>query len=88
MEIPIYNSLFEIKDKNFSFDKVDISKLNNLEFQKVDFKKFPINDILSVIPEKDSLFETILVTANDTLVELYLKNKIMYYDIYRNLKKY
>ena len=87
MEIPIYNSLFEIKDKNFSFDKVDISKLNNLEFQKVDFKKFPINDILSVIPEKDSLFETILVTANDTLVELYLKNKIMYYDIYRNLKK-
>ena len=87
MEIPIYNSLFEINDKNFTFEEVNFTNLNNLDFQKVNFKKFPINDILSAIPEKDSLFETVLVSANDTLVDLYLKNKIKYYDIYRNLKK-
>jgi len=33
------------------------------------------------------LFETVLITANDELVNLYLKDKINFIDIYRVTKK-
>ena len=50
-------------------------------------KKFPIGKIIKIIPKKDTLFETVLVSANDTLVELFLKKKIKFFDIYKNLIK-
>jgi len=40
-----------------------------------------------MIPDNISLFETALVTANDSLFDLYLKKKITYQDIYKNLYK-
>ena len=40
-----------------------------------------------MIPDKTSLFETILVSANDELVNFYLEGKIKYTDIYENLIK-
>ena len=42
---------------------------------------------MKLIPKKDTLFETILVTANDELVNLFLENKILYEDIYLKLKQ-
>ena len=39
------------------------------------------------MPKKPSLFETILVTINDFLVELFLKNKIQFTDIHKLLIK-
>ena len=39
------------------------------------------------MPEKDSLYETALVSANDCLVNLYLNKKIKYTDIYSKLLK-
>ena len=40
-----------------------------------------------MIPNNISLFETVLVSANDCLVDLFLKKKIKYQDIYKNLQK-
>ena len=40
-----------------------------------------------MIPNKTSLFETIIVSANDELVNCYLEGKIKYTDIYENLIK-
>ncbi len=37
--------------------------------------------ILNKMPENSSLFETILVSINDKLVELFLGNKIKFTDI-------
>ena len=71
--------------------------LNNLDFKTVDYRRFPLTKILNNLPEKSSLFETILVSINDKLVELFLDNKIKYTDIskkmhnilrLKNLKKY
>ena len=59
--------------------------MNKLNFQKIDFKRFPINKILNKIPENDSLLNTVLISANDTLVDLFLKRKISFYEIYDNL---
>ena len=43
--------------------------------------------ILKLIPKKNTLFETLLVSANDELVNLFLQNKISYEDIYVKLNK-
>ena len=39
------------------------------------------------MPKKDSLFETILVSANDTLVDLFLRKKIPFSQIHSKLYK-
>ena len=87
MKIPIYNSLlFNEKILHLS-ENLDITKMNNLQFQKIDSFKFPVFKLLKSLPNIDSLYETILVTANDVLVELFLKEKIKFYDIYKILNK-
>ena len=87
MKIPVYNSLlFNDKITNIS-EIFDIKKMNNLNFQKIDKLKFPVYQILKNLPEEDSLYETVLVSANDVLVDLFLKEKIKFYDIYKLLNK-
>ena len=50
-------------------------------------EKFPIFNILNLIPKKLSLFETVIVSANDLLVELFLDEKIKFTDISKYLNK-
>ena len=76
MKIPIFNSIYENKEYYKKISKLNLNKLNNLNLKKPNIKKFPLIKILQIIPEKFSLYETILVSTNDTLVELFLKNKI------------
>ena len=78
MKIPIFNSIYLNTDKSIRSKKIDIKKLNNLNLKKIDVKKFPLLKILDLIPEKNTLFETIVVSANDELVNLFLKKKINY----------
>ena len=89
MDIPIYNTLN--LDNKMLIKKIepniDIKKLNNLALKNVDKSKFPVVKILNKLPNKNSLFETALVTANDQLVQLYLKRKIKFNEISTNLFK-
>ncbi len=85
MKIPIFNTLYtntkkEIKSKNLNF-KI----LNNLSLSKVDLKKFPLVKIIKKIPNKHSLFETVLVSTNDTLVKNFLDRKIRFLDISKRI---
>ena len=84
MRIPIFNSLYA-SSKPLTTKKIDLKILNNLDFREVDYKKFPSNKILNMIPEKSSLFETILVSSNDKLVELFLNKKINFTEIQKFL---
>ena len=43
--------------------------------------------LLKHLPTKTSLFETVIVSANDKLVDLYLKNIIKFTDIQKELFK-
>ena len=54
---------------------------------KADSKRYPSLKILNMVPKKISYYETILVSANDELVDLFLKNKIKYLDIIFFLQK-
>lgn len=87
MKIPISNSLFENK-KSIKFSKViDIDKMNNLNFQTIDRNKFPVLNLLRKIPHTFSLFETVLVSINDLVVNKYLNKEINFTDIYKLILK-
>ncbi len=85
MKIPIYNTLYDDFRRKIRTKRIDIEKLNNLKLDKINKKKFPMVKIIKNLPEKNSLFETILVTANDEYVKLFLKNKIKFTDISKKL---
>ena len=87
MEIPIFNTLYSNNSKSLKTSKLNIDNLNNLELSKVDKKKFPLIKLLSILPNKSSLFETILVSINDELVKLFLKKSISYIDIPKMMMK-
>ena len=81
MSIPIFNSLYLNNDKKIKSQKININILNDLDLKKVDKIRFPVLKILNNLNEKDSLFETIIVSANDKLVNLFLSGKIRFIDI-------
>ncbi len=87
MKIPIFNSIYNNLDKKIKMKKIDFKTLNNLNIQEANYKKFPVINILKKIPKKDSLFETVLVSVNDELVNLFLKKKINFNDISKILIK-
>ena len=84
MKIPIYNSLYG-SNRIINSKKLDLKILNNLNFQDIDSKRFPITKILDKLPEKSSLFETVLVSINDKLVKLFLINRIKFTDIFKKM---
>ena len=87
MRIPIFNSIYFNTYKKLKSKKIDFVILNNLDLKKVDKIKFPIIKILNNMGNKDSLFETIIVSANDKLVNLFLREKIKFIDISNILLK-
>ena len=81
MKIPIFNSLYSSSEKKIKTKKIDFKILNNLDFQKVDLIRFPIVKLIKTLPEMNSLFETIIVSANDCLVKNFLNKNIKFLDI-------
>tara|TARA_B110000971_G_scaffold215761_1_gene249768 strand:- start:3460 stop:4629 length:1170 start_codon:yes stop_codon:yes gene_type:complete len=87
MKIPIFNTLYQKNEIKIKTKKINFETLNTLNFSKINLKKFPVMKLIKELPNKDSLFETILVSANDTLVENFLNKKIQYLDISKILLK-
>ena len=81
MKIPIFNSIYDKSYKIYKTKKINVSLLNNLNFNRVDPKNYPLIKMLNRVPTKDTLFETLLVSINDELVNLFLKKKISFEDI-------
>ena len=87
MKIPIFNTLFHNDSKILKSKKIDITSLNNLNFEIPNLKQYPMLKILKLLPIKNSLFETVMVSANDTFVNLFLDKKIPFFDIQKELFK-
>ena len=97
MIIPIFNSLYPNFQKKIKSKNLDLKKINNLNFSEIDKKRFPVVKILNYLPSNDSLYETVIVAANDKLVNMFLDGKIRFLDIskillkiinYKEFKKY
>jgi 1-deoxy-D-xylulose-5-phosphate reductoisomerase len=85
MRVPIFNTLYSDDNKKLKSKKINIDKLNNLDLKKINIKRYPMIRLLNLLPNKHSLFETVIVSANDTLVQLFLENKIKFTDIQKKL---
>ncbi|WP_440618492.1 1-deoxy-D-xylulose-5-phosphate reductoisomerase [Candidatus Pelagibacter sp. HIMB1493] len=81
MKIPIFNSIYQNKKYFKRTSDIDLKILNNLNLKEPDLKKFPLIKILKKIPPFNSLFETVIITINDFLVDLFLKKKISFVSI-------
>ena len=87
MKIPIFNTLYFNQCKKIISKELNIEILNNLKFNTPDIKRYPMIKLLKLLPIKNSLYETVIVSANDCLVELFLKEKIGFSNIQRELFK-
>jgi len=87
MKIPIFNSLYDGQKNSIKTEEVNINKLNFLNFKNVDTIKFPSVKLIKKFKNKDSLLESIIVLANDELVNLFLLKKIKFTDINLILQK-
>jgi 1-deoxy-D-xylulose-5-phosphate reductoisomerase len=87
MTIPIFNSIYLNSDKKIKSKKINMKILNNLDLKKINTIRFPVIRILKKLKKKDSLFETVIVSANDKLVDLFLNKKIKFIDISKILLK-
>jgi 1-deoxy-D-xylulose-5-phosphate reductoisomerase len=87
MTIPVFNSLYDDHKKIIKTNKLDLVRLNHLNLKKVDTDKFPSIKILKKLNNRESMLETIIVLANDELVNLFLLKKIDFTDIVQILQK-
>ena len=87
MKIPIFNSLYNKTNKKIKSLKLNLSLLNNLRLTNVNTSKFSSIKLLKNISNKVSLYETVLVSANDELVQLFLDGKVNFIDVTRLLRR-
>ena len=87
MTIPIFNSLYPKFENKIISNKLDIKKLNTLDLHEINQKRYPVISIIKKLKDTDSLFETVIVVANDCLVNLFIQKKIKFIDISNNLLK-
>ena len=87
MKIPIFNSLYFDKNKKLTTKTLQLDKINKLNLHPINSKQFPVIKILDRLSNKDSLFDTIIVSANDALVRLFMSGDISFLDISKYLKK-
>ncbi len=87
MKIPIFNYICKDIHRRFETKKINLEVLNNLELKEPDLNQFPILKILNKIPNNLSLFETVVISANDELVDNFLKGHIKYNKINKLLFK-
>ena len=83
MKIPIFNTLFKNKKYYKKINNFDLAKINNLKLEHPNKKKFPLLNLLDNFPDKFSLFETVVVSTNDSLVEMFLLGKIKFKSIHK-----
>jgi 1-deoxy-D-xylulose-5-phosphate reductoisomerase len=86
MEIPIQLALDSTARLYSAVNSLDFKKLSKLSFEEVDKKRFPCFDLVVETAKKGGSFPAVINGANDTAVDLFLKGKISFPDIYLALK--
>ena len=88
MRIPIFNSLYLNKSQLKRTKPVNLHFLNNLKLKNVNTRKFFLTKTIANLPQKSSLYETILITVNDYLVYKFLENRISFKDLMQMIQKF
>lgn len=86
MKIPLSSGL-NISGPNIIKRKFDLTEIRNLVFLPPERRKFPSVEMAYRAGEKGGNFPTLLVSADEEAVALYLEGKIEFLDIYKLVKK-
>ena len=87
MTIPIFNSIYQNKKKINTNKDLNFEQLNSLDFKKINKKTFPLINILKILPNNNSLYETALITINDFFVNKFLEGRISYNFMVKSIYK-
>ena len=87
MKIPISNILYKNKNRFLNISKIKIKTLNQLRFQKIDPKSFPSVKLIKKCFTRGFSTPIIVNAANEVLVGMFLKGKIDFLDIVKNINK-
>ena len=87
MKIPISNILFGKKNYAENINNIDLKKLNELSFKKVNLNQFPSLKLIDKTLKSGQMAPTIINASNEVLVDLFLSNKIAFLDIVENINK-
>ncbi len=88
MKIPIFNTINFNESATIKTNTLNIDKLNHLELKNINYDIFPLVKILKNLPEQSSLYETVIISVNDFLVNQFLKKRIKYNQIEGLLVKF
>lgn len=83
MKIPISYGLGFPDTIENGVNKINLQKLKNLSFKPIDTKKFPSIDFAYFALNHEKGMPIILNAANEVAVELFLRNKLTFLNIYK-----
>ena len=87
MKIPISNTIYKNNNLVLNEPKIDIKILNDLNFEKVNKSKFPSIKLINKCLNSGYSTPIIVNASNEILVSLFLKGKINFLDIVKNINK-
>ena len=85
MELPIQLALLYPERVSFSQPSLDFSNLGKLTFNRLDNERFPCFNLVVEASKRGGCYPAVANGANDALVDLFLKDKISFEDIYRGI---
>lgn len=80
MKNPISYALFE-KEVRTDFPKLDFTKLCSLDFQKMDYERFPMIALAYEMGRLKGIMPCVFNASNEISVDLFLKGKIKFLEI-------
>lgn len=81
MRLPIQYSLSYPNRINCDFERLDLTKLSTLTFEKPDLDVFPCLNLAYDTLKMGGTYSAVLNSANEVLVNEFLEDKIKFYDI-------
>lgn len=87
MRIPIQYALTYPERKVNNLNKLDLAEISTLTFEKIDKNAFKCFDLAMQSLNEGGSFPCVLNAANEIAVDLFLKRKIGFNDIYRIIDK-
>ncbi len=88
MRLPIQYALTYPQRKEIvGFNRLNFKDIKNLEFQEVDFERFEGLKLAYEVGKKGNSYPTVYNAANEAAVDLFLNDKIKFYEITNIIKE-
>lgn len=87
MKFPIQNALTYPNIVSNNYNRLNLAEVKTLSFEKPDYQKFPLLKTAYEVGKIGGTLPAVLNSANEVVVNKFLKKEISYNDIYRYIRK-